>query len=162
MCPICSRALPPLGDYRAEMAREIHIASCIGQHMAPSVTTTPHRHTLAHPPAATQMAPRAAQPANQPQHTRQPSRPMAYLTHHATEKDCIAEDGSERECSICLVEFGVGDELAVLECLCKFHKVCIRAWLDKSGSGCPLHKILDLEAGSGGAGSAPGSTNAGG
>jgi hypothetical protein len=49
------------------------------------------------------------------------------LTYLATEKDCIKTDENneaETECVICFEEFEVGVEMARLECLCRFHKVC--------------------------------------
>ena len=46
------------------------------------------------------------------------------LVYHASEKDCVGEDGEGgQECVICFEEFAVGDEMGRLECLCKFHKV---------------------------------------
>ncbi len=46
------------------------------------------------------------------------------VVYHASEKDCVGEDGVEgQECVICFEEFSVGDEMGRLECLCKFHKV---------------------------------------
>lgn len=46
------------------------------------------------------------------------------VIYHASEKDCVGEDGSEgQECVICFEEFAVGDEMGRLECLCKFHRV---------------------------------------
>ena len=46
------------------------------------------------------------------------------LTYRATEKDCSSAEGTAAECVICFEEFGVGDEMGRLECLCRFHKVC--------------------------------------
>lgn len=65
---------------------------------------------------------------------------MHMLTFVATEKDCVSEDGNTPECSICMVEYDVGDQLARLECLCKFHKECIVSWFERKQE-CPLHKI---------------------
>jgi hypothetical protein len=63
------------------------------------------------------------------------------VVYHATEKDCTAGDGSQQECVICFEEFEVGDEMGRLECLCKFHKVCIRGWWERKGAGsCPVHQ----------------------
>ena len=62
------------------------------------------------------------------------------ISFTASEKDCIGEDGSsQQECSICMVEYDVGDRLARLECFCKFHKECIVSWLGRK-SECPVHK----------------------
>ena len=48
------------------------------------------------------------------------------LTYRATEKDCASVEGTAAaaECVICFEEYEVGDEMARLECLCRFHKVC--------------------------------------
>lgn len=46
------------------------------------------------------------------------------VVYHASEKDCVGEDGEGlQECVICFEEFSVGVEMGRLECLCKFHKV---------------------------------------
>ncbi len=48
------------------------------------------------------------------------------LVYHASEKDCVGEDGGgAQECVICFEEFAVGDEMGRLECLCKFHRVSL-------------------------------------
>ncbi|KAI9759902.1 MAG: hypothetical protein M4579_002027 [Chaenotheca gracillima] len=75
------------------------------------------------------------------------------ITYLATEKDCMvndeesgAESGLENgeprqaECVICFEEFEVGVEMARLECLCKFHRKCIRSWWERKGGGCPVHQ----------------------
>lgn len=72
----------------------------------------------------------------------EPSQARIYLLPFiATEKDCVAQDGNVQECSICMVEYDVGDELARLECLCKFHKECIVQWLGRKAE-CPVHKLM--------------------
>ncbi|RPB16543.1 hypothetical protein P167DRAFT_541884 [Morchella conica CCBAS932] len=46
------------------------------------------------------------------------------------------------ECVICFEEFEEGDIIARLECLCRYHKKCIRAWFDRRGNGeCPVHAV---------------------
>lgn len=64
------------------------------------------------------------------------------VIYHASEKDCLGSDGADgQECVICFEEFAVGDEMGRLECLCKFHRMCIRAWWDLKGPGaCPVHQ----------------------
>ena len=64
------------------------------------------------------------------------------VIYNATEKDCVSSSGeSEAECVICFEEFVVGDEMGRLECLCKFHRKCIRQWWDTKGPGeCPVHQ----------------------
>lgn len=55
---------------------------------------------------------------------QQRRRVAGMLVYHASEKDCVGEDGNgPQECVICFEEFAVGDEMGRLECLCKFHKV---------------------------------------
>ncbi|KAL8692066.1 MAG: hypothetical protein Q9218_002825 [Villophora microphyllina] len=73
------------------------------------------------------------------QHRRRVAGMVTYL---ATEKDCLAnDDGEAAECVICFEEFEQGVEMGRLECLCKFHKRCIRQWWDTKGVGaCPVHQ----------------------
>ncbi|KAI5787644.1 FYVE zinc finger-domain-containing protein [Peziza echinospora] len=48
------------------------------------------------------------------------------------------------ECVICFEEFEVGEAIARLECLCRYHKTCIREWFDRKGNGdCPVHAIRE-------------------
>ena len=59
-------------------------------------------------------------------HSRARRRTTGMVVYHATEKDCVGENGDgEAECLICFEEFTVGDEMGRLECLCKFHKVSL-------------------------------------
>ena len=44
-------------------------------------------------------------------------------TYVASEKDVRSQNDELQECVICLEEFEVGAQLALLECFCKFHKV---------------------------------------
>ena len=51
-------------------------------------------------------------------------RMPGMFVYHASEKDCIGQDGEGvQECVICFEEFAVGDEMGRLVCLCKFHRV---------------------------------------
>ena len=111
MCPVCRRALPEKGPNGDEAAREAHIMACIS----------------------------ARDPSN-PGDVGSSSRgTMHMITFAASEKDCVGGDGSAQECSICMEEYDVGDDLARLECWCKFHKRCIVSWLNKKAE-CPVHK----------------------
>ncbi|CAL8582966.1 hypothetical protein XPA_008606 [Xanthoria parietina] len=68
-------------------------------------------------------------------------RVVGMFKYLATEKDCIGEGGEPAECVICFEEFEQGVEMGRLECLCKFHKACIRQWWDTKGPGsCPVHQ----------------------
>jgi hypothetical protein len=60
----------------------------------------------------------------------------------ATEKDCLGEDGQVAECTICMEDYEVGQTLARLECLCKFHKHCIVDWFERKME-CPVHKLSE-------------------
>lgn len=93
--------------------------------------------------------------ASQPRYAARPPSPEAarrvfapvptMATYPATEKDCVNAEGETMECVICLEEFEVGDELAILECFCKFHKRCIVEWYEKGSGMCPTHKIINPE-----------------
>jgi hypothetical protein len=65
------------------------------------------------------------------------------LVYYATEKDCVdLASGEPQECVICFEEFEEGDEMGRLECLCKFHRACIRGWWERKGVGsCPTHQL---------------------
>lgn len=48
------------------------------------------------------------------------------------------------ECVICFEDFEVGEAIARLECLCRYHKSCIREWFDRKGNGdCPVHAVRE-------------------
>lgn len=134
ICPICRRALPALGPGGDESARETHIMNCIMSRI--SADNSDARNSL------------NLNPNNSPLQDRphaHPPLPVNFsslmLPFTATEKDCMsAEDGTRQECTICMVEYDVGHELARLECLCKFHKECIVSWFERKQE-CPVHKV---------------------
>ena len=134
-CPICHSALPPKGPDGSETAREQHVTECIEAHFSSS---GPRPHLT--PNVATEAA--VAASATTPAQTgstaglnsssgslpfpsfAQRRRTTGMVVYHASEKDCVGEDGEGvQECVICFEEFTVGDEMGRLECLCKFHKV---------------------------------------
>ncbi|QQK43728.1 Zinc finger, RING-type [Penicillium digitatum] len=110
-CPVCRRQFLPLSPDRPLEARQAHTRACIEGYLRP---TPPSRTSsvqlgppLPHLPPATHM-----------------------LQFVATEKDCLGEDGQAAECTICMEDYEVGQILARLECLCKFHKHCIVDWTE--------------------------------
>ena len=117
ICPVCRRALPPKGPDGSEAQREAHIMDCIT----------------------------SREPATRGGGEGSSSRPgtLHMIAFTATEKDCVGEEGNTPECSICMVEYDPGDELARLECFCKFHKVCIVSWLNRKAE-CPVHKASSM------------------
>lgn len=152
MCPICRGMLPPKGVNGDETDRENHIIQCISQHDTSSPPPLQQRtrsntaaHTFSNAGAFT--SPRAPVSASLP--TSPPPRavPMQMLRFIATEKDCgIKTDGEgdtnaqPQECSICMVEYEVGERLVRLECWCKFHEECIMEWFGRKRE-CPVHKL---------------------
>lgn len=127
-CPVCGCELPS-----GEANRENHIQACVLSRFSTS-SGSPNVHpTAALPGSETTTNPLP------------PYRPRGMAVFHATEKDCIAEeDGQLPECQICLDEFETGQELGRMECLCKFHRKCIRSWWDTKGTGsCPTHQLHD-------------------
>ncbi|KAI4131942.1 MAG: hypothetical protein LQ347_002760 [Umbilicaria vellea] len=137
-CPVCHCALPPKGADGSETAREVHIASCIDSHFSSSTPRSSHPPP-AHLATAAVIPPGTATPS-QAGATSSAAGPEAagsgltsavtprrraggMLVYHASEKDCVGEDGEgAQECVICFEEFAVGDEMGRLECLCKFHR----------------------------------------
>ncbi|KAL4975963.1 FYVE zinc finger-domain-containing protein [Aspergillus desertorum] len=111
LCPICDDELPAIGVDGNQDAREAHIRDCIANHGRP--------------------------PSGSP--VSQSPLPVRMLAFTATEKDCVRQDGTEQECTICMEEYEVGQSLVRLECLCKFHKRCIVEWFERKKE-CPVHK----------------------
>ena len=137
-CPVCHQALPPKGPDGSEAGREAHVASCIATHFSSSGPRS------SHPPASAATATSVATPSQaagpRPISTghrdsagspdishssnQQRLRTPGMFFYHASEKDCVGQDGEGvQECVICLEEFAVGDEMGRLVCLCKFHRV---------------------------------------
>lgn len=157
-CPICHSELPPKGPDGSEAAREAHVSQCIETHFSSSAPRTRHPPPTAAVAAA--VAASAATPAEagssvggRPALENPPAgselgrstavgmrrRTTGMVVYHASEKDCVGEEGRAQECVICFEEFAVGDEMGRLECLCKFHKVCwdppLRDWGDGEEGG---------------------------
>lgn len=154
-CPICRGILPPKGPNGEETDRENHIMECISHHDASAPAPLLQQRTRSSTNTQTQtFSPTNPTPGFQPPvsaslPTSPPPRamPMQMLRFIATEKDCGAKtDGEEtgvdvqpQECSICMVEYEVGERLVRLECWCKFHEECIVEWFGRKRE-CPVHK----------------------
>lgn len=122
LCPICGRGFPALSDEQPLEAREAHVRHCIESYGAPAAQRDNHSARQGPPP-----------PPPPPAAAR-----MVEFT--ATEKDCLSGDGNIAECTICMEDYEVGQALARLECLCKFHKHCIVDWFTRKME-CPVHKV---------------------
>ncbi|KAF2404246.1 hypothetical protein EJ06DRAFT_193883 [Trichodelitschia bisporula] len=154
-CPICGSELPPKGPDGSDVDREAHIDDCIRSHSYGSTTSraSPDADRTGSPGLSTSSGVLAGSPHGQASAGGSPRpgglRPRRMtggrmLLYRATEKDCVGENGENQECIICFEEFEEGDEMGRLECLCKFHKSCIRQWWDTKGMGsCPTHQLHD-------------------
>ena len=165
VCPICRRELPPKGPDGDETGRENHVMECITQHDRSTPTQSqvpliPQTNTSTSLPADRHMRmqmfgssgptlPIASSHATSSTAAPAPSRPHVpgMIRYMATEKDCTPQpdsdgelDESSVECSICMIEYEVGEKIVRLDCWCKFHEECIVEWVGRGG-GCPLHKI---------------------
>ncbi|KAJ5807647.1 Zinc finger RING-type [Penicillium robsamsonii] len=120
-CPVCRRQFPPLSPEQPLEARQAHTRACIESYLRPAApprtSSAQQGPPLPHPPPAARMLPFVA-----------------------TEKDCLGEHGQAAECTICMEDYEVGQTLARLECLCKFHKHCIVDWFERKME-CPVHKL---------------------
>ncbi|RPA78927.1 hypothetical protein BJ508DRAFT_151030 [Ascobolus immersus RN42] len=137
-CPICTRALPPPDPVTgSEVERERHIEACINRSMNATSTSPP-----AVPAPTSSSVPNggSARPRTMPRRSTVTKALGRMSTYSATAKDTHGVDGEPVECVICFEEFEEGDEMAMLDCLCRYHKACIRKWFDKKGNGnCPVH-----------------------
>ncbi|KAI0523778.1 hypothetical protein F5B22DRAFT_591986 [Xylaria bambusicola] len=120
ICPVCHKELPSRTLANFEILRETHINNCISSHSnyggnRAVPTIGPGNH------------------GTPPPRTTRRTRIFPYI---ATEKDCV----NDAECTICLEEFQVGDEMARLECFCRFHRSCIDSWFVGHPGRCPIHQ----------------------
>ncbi|KXL43977.1 hypothetical protein M433DRAFT_155349 [Acidomyces richmondensis BFW] len=133
-CPVCGTELPP-----GEQIRETHIQECIAARFSSSNPSHAAR-VQTPPPSDVDSVSGSTPQSNRPRATSY--RPRGMALYRATEKDCLTEDGGAQECIICFEEFQPGDEMGRMECLCKFHRQCIRQWWDTKGAGsCPTHQL---------------------
>jgi hypothetical protein len=166
-CWVCHNELPSrdLPDFQA--IRDRHVQACLDTAIA-ALSISPNRSSTPIPAqqsparsttpsqAGPSTSPALAQVSNTPE-GRAAAREQAHaavvlghnrpasgarlvggpiLPYKASEKDLV----EDAECTICLEDFEVGQDMARLQCLCRFHLHCIRDWYNKSSPGrCPLH-----------------------
>lgn len=169
-CWICHKELPSrtLPDW--ENVRASHVNNCLSLAMSgPSTIASPppptpapitipsqsprtqaesSRHQRVTPAPAPPIAntPEARMAARERAHAAvvlastssgtSPIRRTGVFPYKATEKDCI----DDAECTICLEEFEVGEDMGRLECFCRFHLRCIREWFVNRPGQCPVHQ----------------------
>jgi hypothetical protein len=161
---VCHRELPSSSLPNSDSLREAHINNCIETafgnntntsaapiNTPPSATAGPSRQRaassarvtvpvpIANTPEARTAAREQAHAAVVLGHTASPPVPLrrtGLFPYKATEKDCF----EDAECTICLEEFEVGEEMGRLECFCRFHLRCIRKWFELHHGQCPVHQ----------------------
>lgn len=141
-CPVCGTREPPFGPEGVSVDRERHVEDCLSNHFL--FSAGPSTRAVPGP---------GIEPPENPLQPGTPTSPGAFgapspsvrqrmLVYHATEKDCFDESGDPQECVICFDEFQPGDEMGRLECLCRFHRTCIKSWwLTKGPGSCPTHQL---------------------
>jgi hypothetical protein len=155
-CPVCHRELPSSALPNSEALREAHISSCIenafgGSGASPRPPPVPasrppqsQASSSTAPPVPIANTPEARAAAREQAHAAVvlghsaspgPVRRTRIFPYKATEKDCI----DKAECTICLEEYEVNDEMGRLECLCRFHLKCINQWFERNHGQCPVH-----------------------
>ncbi len=166
-CWVCHQELPSRDLPDWEEVRAAHVSLCLAEQMArlgtastpsssPPAAVQAPRHTpspsQAGPsgssatPAAVLNTPEARMAAREQAHAavvfgRNRPSPGAQrfggtlFPYQASEKDCV----QQAECSICFEEYEPGQDMARLQCFCRFHLHCIRDWYAKMPGKCPLH-----------------------
>lgn len=138
-CPVCGTQEPPFGPGGAAPDRERHVEECLSNHFA--FSAGPSNRPAPGPGVELSESPATPSIVGTPP-TPSPAIRQRMLVYHATEKDCFDENGDPQECVICFEEFQAGDEMGRLECLCRFHRTCIRGWWAAKGPGsCPTHQL---------------------
>jgi len=135
VCWVCLRALPSSSVPDSEKLRAAHVSRCIenasrtAQGTAGSSANTSNVN--------------AADPTNIPsaysEHFVLAHRLTGLFPYKATEKDCV----DDAECTICLENYAIGEDMARLECLCRFHLKCIKGWWERKDHQCPVHQPND-------------------
>ncbi|KAJ2324818.1 hypothetical protein IWW51_003091 [Coemansia sp. RSA 2702] len=71
--------------------------------------------------------------AHQPRHARSPMA-VKYVAYKLNGDTPLLG----QECAICFEDFGPGQQVARLNCMCTYHLVCISDWLQRTPA-CPVH-----------------------
>lgn len=147
-CPVCGTRNYPFGtddSSGTSEERERHVQFCISSHLAgPSHGATPAETPDQTGSGENETMPVSSVPQRAANMLGANTARQRMLVYHATEKDCFDEDGNAQECIICFEEFEEGAEMGRLECLCKFHRACIKGWMETRGRGtCPTHQLHD-------------------
>lgn len=83
---------------------------------------------------------------------------IAKLERKKMDEEMLAKEGGKVECTVCIDQVKVGDEVVFLPCKHWFHEACVTMWL-KEHNTCPICRT-PIEAG-GGNGNGNGNRNAG-
>jgi hypothetical protein len=144
-CPVCGTRNHPFGTSGTSEEREQHVEFCISSHLAgPSHGATTVETSNQTGTGSSETVPVGSIPQRVSSMLGASTARQRMLVYHATEKDCFDEDGQAQECVICFEEFEEGAEMGRLECLCKFHRACIKEWWQTRGRGtCPTHQLHD-------------------
>jgi hypothetical protein len=128
-CPVCHKPLPPRRLDGNEDDREAHVDDCIQQSLYGSSSSNQRTNAIRRtsqvlPSTGTTAESSPSSTGSVQRHRRNTVGRM--VTFPATEKDCVGEGGEgQAECIICFEDIEVGVKMARLECLCKFHEVCV-------------------------------------
>ena len=170
-CWVCHQELPSRDLPNFEQLREAHTAACIQAAMEPVTRATPpqnttpiavtsaghnSRHRTISIAAATSSSTSTPIPNTPEARAAQRERDHAavvlgrsqnssgsmgslsrVIPYTASEKDCV----DDAECTICLEEFEVGQQMGRLECFCRFHMQCIHDWFEQKPGKCPVHGV---------------------
>ncbi|ERT02179.1 hypothetical protein HMPREF1624_00477 [Sporothrix schenckii ATCC 58251] len=137
-CPVCHNELPKRSLPNFETLREAHITECLetqSRYMGGSSSRSPTNGVTDASTTSTSLPANTAE-ASSSTASPPPPRMTGMFPYRATEKDCV----DAAECTICLEDLEVGVPMARLECFCRFHERCIRAWFKNHPGRCPVHQ----------------------
>ncbi|ODV84302.1 hypothetical protein CANARDRAFT_29187 [[Candida] arabinofermentans NRRL YB-2248] len=114
LCPICALDLTT-AEFETDLSKEQHVNECI-QNLEFSGSPLSKRHI---------------------------NRMLVYTIPKNTKSLTKLNLNEDNECVICFEEFKNGDKVGRLECLCCFHYICIKDWINRKGGivECPVHTV---------------------